>query len=93
VSFIDDQKCTDAYKVIWDNYLDSPKKFQAWKDISVYIMYNAWMIPTPVSYMYTFWQPWIGGYHGEYAVGNSIFNFPKWIWEDVDIKYKMTGIK
>jgi len=92
-SFINVPHYEDVHNQIWDEYLNDAKKFQLWKDVSIDIMYNAWEIPTPVEYNYTFWQPWVsgcGGYHGEYAVGNSTFNFPKWLWIDTALKQSMT---
>lgn len=93
-SFVKDAKTEEAYKQIWDAYPDLEKQAQIWKDITPYILERADYIPTPVPAQYTFWQPWVKGYHGEYGTGNSDGgSFPKYVWIDQDLKEQMIGVR
>ena len=53
------------------------------------------VLPTPVGY--TFWWPWLKGYHGETDLGwpdeSAWMEIPKYLWIDRDLKFKMTGAR
>jgi hypothetical protein len=55
-----------------------------------YVLEQAWVIPTPVQNLSTFWWPWIKGYHGELSPG--IINEwmeAQFLWVDQDLKRQM----
>ena len=92
MSMFDDLAPDKAYYDLWANYSDYNKVCQIYKDITPYMLEQAWFIPTPGYREYTVWQPWLKGYHGEYGTGNSNEpSFMRWIWIDQDLKEKMTG--
>jgi peptide/nickel transport system substrate-binding protein len=53
-------------------------------DMTPYVLENAWYIPTPETYQYNFWWPWLKNYHGE---ANSAFL--QYFWIDKDLKKTM----
>jgi peptide/nickel transport system substrate-binding protein len=57
------------------------------KDANVYILGQAFLIPTPADLVNRVWQPWIKDYFGE---GPSKL-WMQYIWVDRDLKEKMTG--
>lgn len=57
------------------------------KDANVYILGQAFLVPTPADYVNRVWQPWIKDYFGE---GPSKL-WIQYIWIDRDLKEKMTG--
>ncbi len=72
-----------------------PRAAEGWqilKDRAKWVLDNAWEVALPTPYVYTFWQPWVKGYNGEYIIGfGQAHSFPKYIWIDQDLKEKMTG--
>jgi hypothetical protein len=57
-----------------------------------YLVDLAWSIETPTPYFYTMWQPWVGGYHGETAVGRANHgDWPIYVWVDQDVREYYTG--
>jgi peptide/nickel transport system substrate-binding protein len=55
-------------------------------DMMPYVLRNAWYIETPQPYTYSFWNPWLKNYNGEYSAG-----FWQFAWIDQDMKKSMTG--
>ena len=53
-------------------------------DMTPYVLENAWYIPTPETYQYNFWWPWLKNYHGE---ANSAFL--QYFWIDKNLKKSM----
>jgi len=91
-SQINDPKVNEAYILNADEYFDWPKKNARMKELSPYMLSQAWLLQLPAPDYWNFWQPWVKNYHGELNVGyNSYWNFPKWIWLDLDLKEEMTG--
>ena len=86
-----DQKLEDAYNQVCLYYpLEEAKAQQIIKEINAYILEQAWTINLPQPYTTTFWQPWVGGYHGEASVGYyNVGNFAIWIWIDTAMKKQM----
>jgi len=57
-----------------------------------YVLKHWWYIPIPASYSFTFWQPWLKGYHGEHSVGNvNQNNWSIYVWLDLKLKKEMMG--
>ena len=48
---------------------DMNKKVQLIKDTSTYLLTKCWYLAMPTENLYTFWQPWVKGYHGEESLG------------------------
>ena len=57
------------------------------KDANVYILGQAFLVPTPAPYVHRVWQPWIKNYFGE---GPSKL-WIQYMWVDRDLKEKLTG--
>jgi len=91
-SLIDDPKIKDAALEVRKAYFDLPKRNQVYKDIVPYMLEQCYMISVASPYIYTFWQPWIKAYHGEFDPGymGDWHNFIKYVWLDLDLKKKMT---
>ncbi len=85
-----DSRCDEAYRQIWANYFDESQRRQILRDISVYILGQDYFIPTPAPYVYTFWQPWIKGYNGEYIWSFcSRDSWMSYVWIDQKLKTSM----
>lgn len=51
-----------------------------------------WAIEVPTQYYYCMWQPWVGGYRGEFSTGRGWWNdWPMYVWVDQDVKQYHTG--
>ncbi|MFC1943735.1 ABC transporter substrate-binding protein [Chloroflexota bacterium] len=88
--------------VIWERmiqyYFDSDKRdkvltepmAEGMPSYTVYINEQAFEIYLPMPYLYTFWQPWLKGYHGvclvSYAAG---VGWPRYVWLDQELKKSM----
>ena len=57
------------------------------KDANVYILGQAFLVPTPADYVNRVWQPWIKDYFGE---GPSKL-WLQYIWVDRNLKEQVTG--
>ena len=55
------------------------------KDANVYILSQAFLIPTPADYVNRVWQPWIKNYNGEGASKYWI----QYVWIDQELKNSM----
>jgi peptide/nickel transport system substrate-binding protein len=67
--------------------VDFAKVDQIHKEANVYILGQAFLVPTPADYVNRVWQPWIKDYFGE---GPSKL-WAQYIWVDQDLKEQMTG--
>ena len=57
-----------------------------------YILEQCWYIDPPAPMSYTFWQPWLKGYHGEGGIGHLNGNsWTMYVWLDQELKKEMTG--
>jgi peptide/nickel transport system substrate-binding protein len=66
--------------------VDFPKCDQIHKDANVYILGQAFLIPTPAPYQYRMWQPWLRDYYGEGAGKHWI----QYAWLDQNMKSSLT---
>jgi peptide/nickel transport system substrate-binding protein len=53
-------------------------------DMTPYVLENAWYIPTPETYKYNFWWPWLKNSHGEANMA-----FLQYFWIDQTLKKSM----
>jgi peptide/nickel transport system substrate-binding protein len=94
VGNINDPRVEAAFKDIWDNVLDWDKRVKTFKDVTPYILEQAWMIPTPAFYAFSMWQEWVKNYNGETSPGNvERWVWCKYVWIDQNLKQKMTGMR
>ena len=69
---------------------DEAKVNQIHKELMKYVLDQAWVIPTPDTYVYTFWWPWLKNHHGETSVGwDNGPSWTKWAWVDMAMKRSM----
>ncbi len=91
-SQVNEPRIDEAYILNAEGYFDFPDKSQRLKELSPYMLSQAWNLQLPGADVFTFWQPWMKNYHGEQMVGyNSPWNFTHYIWIDQDLKEEMTG--
>ena len=60
------------------------------RELARYAVGQAYAIPVPYNYKYTFWWPWVKGYTGESGAG--YYNMPNWVhyvWVDTELKKSM----
>ena len=75
---------------MWENLTNQTKQDQLVKQGIQQELAQLYYLPLPAPYIYTFWQPWVKNYHGEYYVGYlHVFNFTRWIWIDQSLKKSM----
>ena len=62
------------------------------KEMVIHFMEEAYSLSLPVPNEYTFWQPWLKGYNGEF--GASIMNqlhFFRYTWVDQELKTELAN--
>jgi peptide/nickel transport system substrate-binding protein len=92
-SWVNDAHVEEVYQEMVNyDLIDQAKVDELHRGIMPYVLEQAWYIPRPVPYTYTFWQPWVKNYNGEYALGYNA-SWPKYIWIDQVLKEEMTGIE
>lgn len=92
ISGTDDPKINEAFAQITEAWSDYEKQVEIYQGLLPHTlsMHFQQQLPTPL--IYTFWQPWVKGYQGEYAVGYANQNDqPKYLWYDQDLKEELTG--
>jgi peptide/nickel transport system substrate-binding protein len=91
-SHLNDPKIDQALKDIRMTILTKGMKAgitQA-RELAKYVVGQAYAIPVPYNYKYTFWWPWLKNFTGESSVG--YYNIPNWaqyVWIDQDLKRSM----
>jgi peptide/nickel transport system substrate-binding protein len=91
-SWVSDNRVDETYnEIVKYDLTDQAKVDELHRELMPYVLEQAWYIPRPTPYLYTFWQPWVKNYHGEFALGYNA-SWPKYIWIDQALKEKMTGI-
>ena len=94
LSIIDDPFINEIYetKMVKDVWDWEPLCQAMKEDVVPYILEQCWYIDPPGIYGYTFWQPWLKGYHGESNVGHLNGNaWAAYVWIDQELKKEMTG--
>ncbi|MDO9334282.1 MAG: ABC transporter substrate-binding protein, partial [Dehalococcoidales bacterium] len=94
-SYVNDARAVETAAQISEYVgLDEDKMAKLYHDLMPYVIEQCWVIAKPNPYTYVVWWPWRKNWHGELYVG--YVNFPsyfKYIWQDVDLKFQMTGKK
>jgi len=89
-SMVDDPKVNEARVGVEQNWFDWDKKCRIYRNILPHMYEQCIMITLPTSYSYTFWQPWVRNYHGEYEVGyeGAFHDFTRFLWLDEKLQKK-----
>jgi len=89
-SMIDDPVVNEAieywltHSMEWDNIA------QKARETYLYILEQAWTVPLPPGYSFTFWWPWLKDYNGEYSIAfYNWHNYAMYLWIDQDLKKEM----
>jgi peptide/nickel transport system substrate-binding protein len=93
VSFINDPVVNAAWTEMQKYVgIDEAKCFEVNRNLTPYLLEQAYVIPVPPAYLYIMWWPWVKNYHGEIGVGyyNGV-DLAKYIWLDQALKTQMTG--
>ena len=95
-SMVDDPYCNEvvlAMEVLsCDVDYDYDERDRIMRGIVPYVLEQAYIIQFPAPWLYTFWHPWLKGYHGENEVGWIEYGtFQLYVWIDQDLKEEMTG--
>ena len=82
-------KVVDQYVIDTYNKLiataDGPEQDKIFKEAGPIVLAKCYNIAMPAYNSYTFWQPWLKGYHGE-VFGSTVHR-----WHDAALKKKLTG--
>jgi peptide/nickel transport system substrate-binding protein len=74
--------------------LDDAKMMQLNHDLMPYVLEQCWSLAKPNPYSYFLWWPWVKDYEGAYSCGYVNYSlYMKYRWQDVDLKFQMTGKK
>ena len=59
-----------------------------------YFIAQQWVTSGPLTPSFSFWQPWIVGFNGEFSLGGGYYNahLPR-VWIDADLREEMTGTR
>ncbi|MEE8353465.1 MAG: ABC transporter substrate-binding protein [Dehalococcoidales bacterium] len=90
---IEDDYLLSQYDKIVANFLNSEVRAATLKETVPYILENAWYLQYPNAQSYTFWQPWVKNYDGEYCMGYTNFwtSLYRFGWVDQETKVEWTG--
>jgi peptide/nickel transport system substrate-binding protein len=93
-SMIDDPRVNAALAAIDEAFLDVPKKNKIVKELTPYLLDQAYFLLMFSGPRYNIWQPWVKGYEGEVSIGYANpMDYPIYVWMDQDLKKKMTGLR
>jgi len=69
--------------------IDPDEQWTIYEQARNHLLRNPIHIRFPHPYIRTYWQPWIGGYHGEFTIGGSWSALYARIWCDTTVKTAM----
>ncbi|MFC1864877.1 ABC transporter substrate-binding protein [Chloroflexota bacterium] len=95
-SLVDDPYINERTAQIWafENRNNFELQNRLARENVLRILDQAYTIQHPGEYLYAFWQPWVGGYNGEYGTSyHSQMMYVFFTWIDENVKAKMTGAK
>lgn len=94
ISLLDDPRTMELYNKLGENFFNEAEKNRLFREWVPYCLSQAWYIQLVHQYTYTFWQPWLKNFHGEWSVGlSNMENWIRWAWVDQELKQQMTGGK
>ena len=89
MAMLDDPKINDAVKAMGLAMLtDTTQAMHIMRDLTPYLLENAWAIPLVKRPSVNMWWPWLKNYHGELFLGYAGL-WPKFIWYDDVLKKSM----
>jgi peptide/nickel transport system substrate-binding protein len=89
MAMLNDAKINDAVAGMRKAMLtDSTQAMHIMRDLTPYLLENAWAIPRPKRPTVNLWWPWLKNYQGEMYMGYAAL-WPKFIWYDTDLKKSM----
>jgi peptide/nickel transport system substrate-binding protein len=68
---------------------DQREAMKIYKEMTKYVVDQAYVIPAVVGSYHTLWWPWLKNYSGELNVGYDDPTWPSFMWYDQDMKKKM----
>jgi len=69
--------------------LDPDEQWTLYEQARNHLLRNPIHIRFPHPHIYTYWQPWIGGYHGEFTLGGAWAALYARMWCDQAVKTAM----
>lgn len=89
-SKIEDPEVTTLLdKVRLDGVTNLDQAMKDYRDLTIYLLPKAYVVPNVVGSVYTMWWPWIENYDGEFTVGYDRINWPQFIWLNQGLKKSM----
>ena len=89
---VDDARFNEAHKAIMAAWLNPQEQHRLIKELAPYILEQAYLLQYPGGTQYTFWWPWVKGYHGEAMIGlMNNHDFQHYIWLDQDLMEEIAG--
>ena len=82
----------ELFERIGELYFDQEERNKFIKERYPELIARSWFFPLPAAHLFTMWQPWVMGYHGENYVGYyNVTMYIRYIWLDQDLRYETTG--
>jgi peptide/nickel transport system substrate-binding protein len=72
-----------------DYPLDIRKSMKDFKELAKHMVTQAYVVPNVQGSVYTFWQPWLKNYSGEWTMAGNIPMWGQFVWIDKDLKTSM----
>jgi peptide/nickel transport system substrate-binding protein len=89
MAMLNDPKINDAVAAMRKAMLtDIKQAMRIMRDLTPYLLENAWAIPRPKRPVSNLWWPWVKNYRGEMYQGYAGL-WPKFIWYDEALKKEM----
>ena len=89
MAMLNDPKINDAVAQMRKLMLtDETAAMHVMRDLTPYLLENAWAIPQVKRPSVNLWWPWLKNYHGEMYMGYAAL-WPKFIWSDSALKKSM----
>ncbi len=70
---------------------DEAERKKLYKELGIFVLEEAVYVLLPAPYTYTYWQPWVKGYQGQYGMTYADMNMYKHWLLDLDLKEELTG--
>jgi peptide/nickel transport system substrate-binding protein len=81
-----------AYADVEINFFDMDEIGRIYRELTLYVLDQAWNVVLPTPYNWVLWQPWVKGYAGELSTGCwDLYKWMRFLWIDQDLKEEMTG--
>jgi hypothetical protein len=82
-SILDDPTIAKWMQQVQLDYpVDLHKSMKDFKELAKYIVTQAYVVPNVQGSVFTFWQPWLRSYSGEWTMTGNIPMWSQFIWYD-----------